>query len=302
MRPVVALGVLVTLVASSCSSVEHDAASVGDSAVTVDEFETLLQEFAARPEITNLQEDPATGAVPGDDARNWLTVLVRNMASTEFLAQNDEAVTDEDRQAVRDTIEADNDLLQFPDEIVDQFIDLQAATTARERIPSPDADELERRYDQSPASLGVVCVRHVLLDTEADAQDVIDELEAGAAMADLAVERSTDPSAVDNEGAIEGASGACIPTADAAQQLDPTFVGAAMTSIPGVPVGPTQTSFGWHVIEARPFDEVSDSLTTLYDDSAGALLFNGFMTTADIRVDPRYGRWDGMSATVVSLS
>ncbi len=299
MRPALALGVLATLVASGCSSVERDAASVGGTVVTVEQFETLLSEFAARPEITNLQEDPATGSVPSADARNWLTLLVRNAASTEFLAENDEAVTDEDRQTVRDTIEADSDLLQFPDEIVSQFVDLQAASTAQERIPAPDAAELERRYDRSPASLGVVCVRHVLLETEAEAQDVMDELAAGAAIEDLATERSTDPSAADNGGAIELATGACIPSADAAQQLDPTFVAAAMTSSPGEPVGPVQTSFGWHVIEARPYDEVSDSLTTLYDESAGSLLFDGFMATADIHVDPRYGRWDGTSASVV---
>ena len=302
MRPALALGVLATLVASGCSSVERDAASVGGTVVTVEQFETLLSEFAAQPEITNLQEDPATGSVPSADARNWLTLLVRNAASTEFLADNDEAVTDEDRQTVRDTIEADSDLLQFPDEIVSQFVDLQAASTAQERIPAPDAAELERRYDRSPASLGVVCVRHVLLETEAEAQDVMDELAAGAAIEDLAIERSTDPSAADNGGAIELATGACIPSADAAQQLDPTFVAAAMTSSPGEPVGPVQTSFGWHVIEARPYDEVSDSLTTLYDESAGSLLFDGFMATADIHVDPRYGRWDGTSASVVGLS
>ena len=298
-----ALGVLATLVASGCSSVERDAATVGGTAVTVEQFETLLTEFAARPEITNLQEDAATGSVPSADARNWLTLLVRNAASTEFLAENDEAVTDEDRQAVRDTIEADSDLLQFPDEIVSQFVDLQAASAAQERIPAPDAAELEARYDRSPASLGVICVRHVLLATEAEAQDVMDELAAGAAIEDLAVERSTDPSAADNGGAIEGANGACTSTAEAAaQQGDPAFLAAAMTSKPGEPVGPVESSLGWHVIEARPFDEVSDSLTTLYDENAGSLLFDGFMATADIRVDPRYGRWDGTSASVVGLS
>ena len=61
-----------------------------------------------------------------------------------------------------------------------------------------------------------------------------------------------------------------------------------------------ETPFGWHVIEARPFDEIADSLTPLYDEQAGELLFAGFLATADIHVDPRYGRWDARRATVVA--
>ena len=303
MRRTLALGVLAAVIASGCSSVEgnDEAASVGDAGVTIDDYESLLAAFAERPEITGLIEDPATGTVPSDDARNWLSLMVQNVASTEFLAEHGEAVTDDDRQAVRDTIADDNDLLQFSDEVVAQFVDLEAAASAQARIAAPGAEELERRYDESPASLGVVCVRHVLLDSEAAADEVVAELAAGASIEDLAVERSTDPSAAENGGAIEGESGACLPIETARQQLDPTFVAAAATSSPGAPVGPVETAFGWHVIEARPFAEVSESLTGLFEESAGELLFSGYLATADVRVDPRYGRWDGLTASVVAL-
>ena len=304
MRRTLALGVLAAVIASGCSTVEgnDEAASVGDDEVTIDDYESLLAAFAERPEITGLIEDPATGSVPSDDARNWLSLMVQNVASTEFLADHGEAVTDDDREAVRDTIADDNDLLQFSDEVVALFVDLEAAASAQARIAAPDAAELERRYSESPASLGVVCVRHILVDTEAAADDVVAELDAGADFArDLAAERSTDPSAAENGGALEGESGACLPIEPAGQQLDPTFVAAAATSSPGAPIGPVETSFGWHVIEARPFDEVAESLTGLFEQSAGELLFGGYLATADVRVDPRYGRWDGLTAAVVAL-
>ena len=85
------------------------------------------------------------------------------------------------------------------------------------------------------------------------------------------------------------------------QGISPEFAAAAATSTPGQPVGPVETQLGWHVVEALPFEEIADSLTALYDEQAGELMFAGFLASADVTVDPRYGRWDGASGTVIAL-
>ncbi len=146
-----------------------------------------------------------------------------------------------------------------------------------------------------------MCVRHVVVATEAEADEALDEIRAGGDIEAIAIERSIDPAAAESGGAIESGDRACLPTAEASQGTDPAFVAAAVTSTPGEPVGPVQTPFGWHVIEARPFDEIADSLIAVYDEQAGELMFAGFLASADVTVNPVYGRWDGVSGTVVAL-
>ena len=67
--------------------------------------------------------------------------------------------------------------------------------------------------------------------------------------------------------------------------------------MPGEPVGPVQTQFGWHVILARPYDEVASAV----DTAVGQQLFDEHMATIAIEVDPRYGRWDSDERSVVPL-
>ena len=51
----------------------------------------------------------------------------------------------------------------------------------------------------------------------------------------------------------------------------------------------------------RPFDEVAEPLEALFAEQAGELMFAGFLASTDVQVDPRYGRWDPLTSTVVAL-
>jgi hypothetical protein len=55
------------------------------------------------------------------------------------------------------------------------------------------------------------------------------------------------------------------------------------------------------VILARPFAEVGDDLAELIATAPGDAALSGRLATADITVDPRYGRWDPARGSVVSL-
>jgi len=85
-----------------------------------------------------------------------------------------------------------------------------------------------------------VHARHILLESEADARAVIEELQGGADFATLAQERSTGPSAP---------SGGDLGYFERGQMV-PEFGEAAFALESGaITTEPVQTQFGWHVIK-----------------------------------------------------
>ena len=291
---------------SSCGSVADNsvAATVGNGEVSQEEFETLLQGFAdpAVSASLGLSVDEATGTVSGDTSRSLLAVLIQQEAVTQFLADAGEEITDADRAAFTDTLAEDELLFDLSEDVQRIVVDQQVAPQAVARVPAPDAAELERVYEEDPTSLGVFCVRHILTETEAEAADVVAELEGGADFGELAAERSIDPTAVDNGGVIQSSiAEPCMATTEASQRLDSTFVDAAFDATPSNRVGPVETSFGWHVIESVPFEDASASLSGLYETSGGQLLLDGYLRAVDVDVDPRYGVWDGRQQSVLPL-
>ncbi|PZX18921.1 peptidyl-prolyl cis-trans isomerase C [Palleronia aestuarii] len=87
---------------------------------------------------------------------------------------------------------------------------------------------------------------HILVETEEEAQALIEELEGGADFATLARENSTGPS-----GPSGGELGWFGPG-----QMVPEFDGAVQGMETGEVAGPVQTQFGWHVIR---LNEVRDA-------------------------------------------
>jgi peptidyl-prolyl cis-trans isomerase C len=82
------------------------------------------------------------------------------------------------------------------------------------------------------------CVRHILVDEETTAQEVLGLLNDGGEFATLATEYSTGPS-----GPTGGDLG-CSPS----DGYVPEFANAVDTATVGQVVGPVQTQFGWHVL------------------------------------------------------
>jgi parvulin-like peptidyl-prolyl isomerase len=298
---IVAVGIA-TLTACGTFEANDSAADVDGTEISRDQYEEVLQALAANSENTQIVADPATGAVPADRGRGVLGLLVTNTANRDFLAAHGESITDADRDAFVATVEGDP-LLELPEEVLNELIDGQVGSTARARVAAPDAAELERLYTESPAAAGVMCIRRIVVGSEEAAEDVIDELEAGSDFAALASERSTDQVTAADGGIVTSPEGApCLPLSQATSVVDPAVATAALDVRAGVPTGPIETAAGWEVIVARPFAEVADALTTLYEERAGDLMFLGFLATSDIEVDPRYGRWDPTGFTVTALA
>jgi peptidyl-prolyl cis-trans isomerase C len=126
--------------------------------------------------------------------------------------------------------------------------------------PVPDA-ALRKEYDTIKAQMGdkEYKVRHILVEKEDEAKDVIVQLQKGEKFEKLA-ERSKDPGSKANGGDLDwNAPGNFVkPFSDAMVKLDK----GKFTTVP------VQTQFGWHVIEVDdireakvpPFDEVKPQL------------------------------------------
>lgn len=129
-----------------------------------------------------------------------------------------------------------------------------------------------------------VCARHILLETEEAAQDVLAELEQGADFAELAQERSTGPS---------GPQGGDLGCLSPGQTVAP-FDEAAFAAPVGEPVGPVETQFGHHVIlvyEQReagltPFDEVRDQLRQQIVQERADRMVEALIETSSIQTYP----------------
>ena len=120
--------------------------------------------------------------------------------------------------------------------------------------------------------LGIVCVRQVVLPTEAAADEVVDELADGATIADL-VDRSIDEASKANGGEVQGDDGApCVVTPPAATVLGSEVVLALADAEPGDIVGPVQGAAGWHVAPgAAATTRSADAVNGLVQQSGGQL-------------------------------
>lgn len=113
-----------------------------------------------------------------------------------------------------------------------------------------------------------VNARHILVNTEEEAQDVLAALEAGESFADLARASSIDTGS--------GQKGGELGWAATIDFVAP-FADAAKTAEIGALVGPIQTDFGWHILQvrAREMREVTDTqLNTAKDQEFKTWLDN----------------------------
>jgi len=122
--------------------------------------------------------------------------------------------------------------------------------------PVPD-DQLHKEYDNIRAQMGdkEYKVRHILVDKEDEAKDIIASLQKGEKFEKLASERSKDTGSKANGGDLDWntPSNFVKPFADA-------MIGLQKGKFTTTPV---QTQFGWHVIE---LDDTRDAKVPSFDE------------------------------------
>lgn len=227
------------------------------------------------------------GAPPPAFDVGVLTQRLTSEAIQFELAEIGASITDETREAARTGLLASVETLYVgsPDPSAEAerlvgevpylefLVEYQAAQDALSEILAEDAD---------PAA-GVPCVRHILVDTEPEGDDIITRLEAGEDFGQLAIELSTGPS-----GPTGGDLG-CAPTAN----YVPPFAEAVDTAEVGAYVGPVETQFGWHVITVDSYEV--DGRTLVADRLRERL------QAATVEVDDLLGSWDSEQGVVLPL-
>ncbi len=194
---------------------------------------------------------------------------------------------------------------QFPDDfpgLSDGTRDLLVTyVTGLEQLPSlprPDEAAVAAWFNGGTSTSGIACVSHILVDTEDEADEIVDELAAAdseggddaefARFAELAIERSTDPGSGQNGGLL-----ACDVAETIAQQYVPPFAEASLNARPGVPTDPVESDFGFHIIRLQTYAESPDGIEQFY--GTGYVQAQFAIDSADVRVDSRYGTADGVN-------
>lgn len=133
----------------------------------------------------------------------------------------------------------------------------------------------------------LACVRHILLETEAEAQTAIDDINGGLDFSEAAIERSTGPS---------GPSGGDLGCASTSGYV-PEFATAVDEADVGVVVGPVETQFGFHVIIVDSFEE--DVAGGQNQVLAAQQLAEAELQNVTVEIDPLLGSWDPVSLRVI---
>ena len=163
-----------------------------------------------------------------------------------------------------------------------------ASYAVRRLISAPiPENQLKAVYDkQMSKPTREYKARHILVRTEQDARDIINELRSGADFSKLAQEKSLDNSAKDG-----GNLGWFAPS-----QVVPPFAKAVMALDEGkYTVQPVETRYGWHVIRLDstrivpppPFDSVKDKLTVLVNNQIIARYIASLRDQAKVEVQKR---------------
>ena len=131
------------------------------------------------------------------------------------------------------------------------------------RLNPPSEDQLKKDYEMIKSTLGnkEYRARHILVEKEDEAKEIIGQLQKGEKFDKLAEQRSKDPGSKEKGGDLDWAS-----PVNFAKPFSDAMVGLQKGKFTPTPV---QTQFGWHVImledtrdtKAPSFDEVKPNLT-----------------------------------------
>jgi hypothetical protein len=270
--------------ATGCSTFsDNDAAArVGDFELSQDELGELLIGATPAP-------SPPTNVRDGVTARAVLTTWISTRIVELDLAAQGESVSAEAIAAATGAFQAEDPVgwAEKPVDVQNLQVEQRAAieTWSALEVTAPSDDELRSLYEAGTAESGFVCGAHILVDTAEGAQAILDQLEGGADFAELAASESIDTDS--------GANGGNLPCdlAGAYEANIPEFAEAFLTADLGVPVGPVQSQFGYHVILLRPSDQVDPGeLAAVYNGAP--LRFQRAASGVDVYVDPRFGSFD----------
>lgn len=265
------------LVLAGCSTFSdtNAVARVNDAELSADLLDDLMVSLAS----------PQTGPADlmnADEARRAITIWVSAEVQAQELEARGAEIAEESRGEAAATLAAQlPEFTTVGDEARDVLVDLVAGGATLAETAPPVSDDLVALYERGVEVSNLICVSHILVVSEQQAQGVVDDLAEGVDFGELAGQASLDA----QSGAIGGDLG-CWFVDDFSAQFVPEFVAGALAAEIGVPSDPVQSEFGFHVILVRSGDDAVAGLQALQSSP------RYLASQADIHVSSRYGTFD----------
>jgi parvulin-like peptidyl-prolyl isomerase len=317
LRPLAVLlaAVLLAACGDSGSATGNRAATVNGTDISRSLVERIVDaQLSGEGAPTGDELTAATGEVQRNVLSTLISIeIVRGMAEDEGIEVTeddlDEAYADQvalyEEQAPMSG--QDPDFAAFLETIgltEEEYRELIVADVARrealtEMFSEPvDDEQVQALYDEQ--SEPQIDARHILVETEDEAQDAVDRIEGGEDFAEVAADVSLDGSAED---------GGNLGVAPASQYV-PEFADAISNGEVNELLGPVETDFGFHVIEVLgvedppPFEEVEEQLRAQLEqqsqqDPELIALYEEAFTSADVSVAAGLGEWDAEQGRVI---
>jgi hypothetical protein len=176
---------------------------------------------------------------------------------------------------------------------------LRQQLTAWIKLDVLDEQQAKAAYEKGLAGSPSVCLAAIPVATFAETTAVLAALQSGMSFADAARQFSGN--------AALAASGGIVPAPDgsecmAASALTPNVAAALKTTPVGQPIAADLGTFS-AVLLLRPYDQLSfDTRSVVAAASVSQEQLAVSLASAHIYVDPRYGRWNPETLSVVPLS
>ena len=280
--------VLLSVVATACSSSDGVVASVNDEDIVRSQVEILTPQSAddSSSDFTRflslvIQWEAVSQAAAAEFGIEPTEVEIDTKLG-ELVAAQGEGVTLEAYLAQADASE--EGIRQFASQMVIQDgVQEELATTTDPVTDDAVSKELVDNY----LDWTVVCASHILVETEDEATVVLSRLDAGEDFAEIARELSTDV----GSGAEGGDLGCRSPT-----EYVPEFADATMAAEINVVTAPVETEFGYHLILVTQREEATPEVVRVSlerDAAAGAVdaWFVRVLDDAVVVVDEAIGVW-----------
>lgn len=267
-------------VAATVNGVEITTADVEDLTSDTDE-ELTPEQFAeildALVQWTAFEQSAATefGIDPTDDeidaeAERFVVDFGQGATREEFL----------EGQGISEAVLR----LTATQSLVTEALSAEIATTVEE----PTTEDAEQALADAPLAWTTeVCAVHILVETEDEADTVLERLDGGEDFAVVAQEVSIDT--------VSSAAGGDLGCASPAGYV-PEFAEATASAEMGVVVGPVESEFGFHIIrvDKRTTLPVEDVRLGLTEDAVQQALSERFtvaVASAEVTVVEEYGTW-----------
>lgn len=290
MKRLLSLMIVLALVATACGDAGGELVGTvgGDTEITTGDVGQLF-ESETLPIDSNLRD-----AIFALLAREVLLQGLDDDFDEELDEEAVAALYEELLAEMESAGQTPEDFLGIPDASVEMIRFNAEIGVLRQQVIDAVVAEPETidTFFSEPTAITTVCVRHVLVETEEEAEAVKERIEGGEDLADVAAEVSLDT------GTPGGDLGCSL-----ASRFVPEFADASLVAEPGEVYGPVGTQFGYHVliVDERTVptaqELLDDPLSFLSEAELNTLWgqwLNEKLEEAEVTVEPKFGTWSNI--------